>query len=609
MTNSAGITGIESHMKALEVGSEKPARALLSQRSIAAYTYTSLSNPSNDIRLLRLFPGVNEDPIIAQIDHARLIDRGSLTQPYLSQKYVDDIRESLPTGWEAFDTLGHRVLYFNTETESSTWQHPAVRDPMTSQENTFIRPAPDGNTDIPHYEALSYAWGSTESQEVIYVQNADGEHEKLLVTENLALALRHLRSTSTERTLWIDAICINQEDMEERNTQVQRMTSIYRLAHRVVVWLGPASHSSSLAMSTLEYLGEQVEIARGLYAYPSPQAVERHWYQDDVDLPYDVKTWEAVQVLLERPYFRRVWVMQEISLSNHRTIIQCGGDVISWMNMRKAVECLPARRNLPHHSFTNVMPWVLDLARYDARMPYDELSATMQARNCSNDRDRVYGLLGLMPEGLRERITPNYEITGGEVYRQATVAQIEFFQRLDTLRECGSHRAIDGPSWVPNLAIGHGIISFVRSAAGISRCYVGFDNPNVAEVSGLQVGTVNSVQEKEHWKLGEGIEHTKAWAYQDLDRDVYALTLCVMCVRERGRGFQGGNFPSLEEWKRFYYGEDEDTEKNDQGITQFFLGFIEGRIFSRTLFIMGDGRFGLGPETMKTGKLSLDGNT
>lgn len=118
------------------------------------------------------------------------------------------------------------------------------------------------------------------------------------------------------------------------------------------------------------------------------------------------------------------------------------------------------------------------------------------------------------------------------------------------------------------------------------------------------MGTVDFVQEREPCDLGEGIESTKNWAYQGLDRDVYALTLCGMTVKERWQG-SPGIVPSLDEWKRFYHGYDdslEDSDDTDNVITPLFLDYVERCIWSRTLFTAAHGQFGLGPETMQTGE-------
>ena len=85
------------------------------------------------------------------------------------------------------------------------------------------------------YEALSYVWGDTPGPSTIVLRD-----QHMHVTSNLESALRHLRFEDHHRILWIDALCINQDDLRERNHQVRQMRSIYQFATRVVVWLGPA---------------------------------------------------------------------------------------------------------------------------------------------------------------------------------------------------------------------------------------------------------------------------------------------------------------------------------------------------------------------------------
>lgn len=87
----------------------------------------------------------------------------------------------------------------------------------------------------PKYEALSYAWGSVTEKVAINCDN-----KELRVTLNCESALRHLRLQDQKRTLWVDAICIDQTSVEERNQQVRIMGEIYSTASRVTIWLGPA---------------------------------------------------------------------------------------------------------------------------------------------------------------------------------------------------------------------------------------------------------------------------------------------------------------------------------------------------------------------------------
>lgn len=96
------------------------------------------------------------------------------------------------------------------------------------------------------YECLSYVWGSVEDKRTIRVDDA-----QLAVTRNLDGALRRLRDPDLDRILWVDAVCINQDDLEERANQVQIMAMIYAYASRVIVWLGEEADGSKEAMELL----------------------------------------------------------------------------------------------------------------------------------------------------------------------------------------------------------------------------------------------------------------------------------------------------------------------------------------------------------------------
>ncbi|KAG9192732.1 hypothetical protein G6011_11466 [Alternaria panax] len=106
----------------------------------------------------------------------------------------------------------------------------------------------DMNSD-PKYECLSYAWGQDDHDRPIAINDST-----FLVSSTLYVALEHLRYRSQERRIWIDAICINQTNIPERNTQVAMMKKIYRNATRVVIWIGPATESSEQAMAFLKIM-------------------------------------------------------------------------------------------------------------------------------------------------------------------------------------------------------------------------------------------------------------------------------------------------------------------------------------------------------------------
>jgi Heterokaryon incompatibility protein (HET) len=111
----------------------------------------------------------------------------------------------------------------------------------------------------PYYEALSYAWGTKLASRFILV---DGK--RLSVTENLFSALHHLRRKHCHRLLWVDAICIDQSNLEERSQQVQIMDNIYQNATNVIVWLGPSTPESKLALRYLDFRMQLSHLPRAM---------------------------------------------------------------------------------------------------------------------------------------------------------------------------------------------------------------------------------------------------------------------------------------------------------------------------------------------------------
>lgn len=151
---------------------------------------------------------------------------------------------------------------------------------------------------IPLYEALSYTWDDIKDTTNIKIGRTG--IATLAITRNLYDALKDLRHQTVARTLWVDTICVNQSDLEERCRQVQRMSDIYTLARRVVVWLGPESRNSRLAMKLLRDLSSKVVIGR--YAElirPSLAAAdEPHWADREIPLPWSEEEFWAIKNIL-----------------------------------------------------------------------------------------------------------------------------------------------------------------------------------------------------------------------------------------------------------------------------------------------------------------------
>jgi Heterokaryon incompatibility protein (HET) len=106
--------------------------------------------------------------------------------------------------------------------------------------------------DGPAYTALSYAWGDSNDRRVVLVIE-----NQVIVTTSLESALYHLRHTSDVITLWVDALCINQSDHEEKIEAVQQMKRIYQDATQAIVWLGPSGEDSDTALEVMNEIGKE----------------------------------------------------------------------------------------------------------------------------------------------------------------------------------------------------------------------------------------------------------------------------------------------------------------------------------------------------------------
>ena len=158
--------------------------------------------------------------------------------------------------------------------------------------------------DNPSYETLSYVWGDASApQKIILLQN-----QFFPVTPNLESALRHLRREDCERTIWIDALCINQEDRAEKAVQVAKMELIYALTAHLFVWVGEANEAeeSDLGMETLRQVGEELK-ANSLWNVDLASVSLVKKFPEDVE-EFDPKPWVAVNQLFRRDWFERVWV-------------------------------------------------------------------------------------------------------------------------------------------------------------------------------------------------------------------------------------------------------------------------------------------------------------
>ena len=183
-----------------------------------------------------------------------------------------------------------------------------------------IRLQDDNSSVSTKFEALSYFWGNEEADRTLSIDNTP-----LSIKPNLETALRELSKGKVERLLWIDAICINQNDTDERNAQVRMMSSIYRSAARVIIWIGPrwTGGKSSAAEVIRDFANRQKDgatlqqLLTFLYKPDSIIKIEKNlrMFNEPGAIDYPGAHWPALVDFFDRPWWRRVWVRYVLSHS------------------------------------------------------------------------------------------------------------------------------------------------------------------------------------------------------------------------------------------------------------------------------------------------------
>lgn len=367
----------------------------LSMDGMPKYQHRPLAG--DDIRLIKLQPGNFADDLYAEIVQCRLETASS--KPEQSLLSTTEVDKTLPQGWRSFRTPEGRWLYDN-------WKQPyqyyhlclsslseELRESLQFEsDSTGQKSAIERDQ---HYEALSYVWGDPTPRDVLFVTDAlDVKITFCLpITSNLSSALRHLRHEQRIRLLWVDAVCINQHDHPERNTQVLRIAHIFRSAWRVIVWLGEASNDSGPALKTLQYLAEQIEISQDRWIHSPPGSREPQWNNFDVKLPYGDAEWTSLALLFARAWFERLWVMQEIAVANASAIVQCGYDTMLYYYLRRAIVGLHIRSGAPQ-SVLRQASLNVELSYGPRNLSVWDLTFTARSHRCSVPHDKIYGLLG-----------------------------------------------------------------------------------------------------------------------------------------------------------------------------------------------------------------------
>ena len=338
--------------------------------------------------------------------------------------------------------------------------------------------------EAPRYEALSYAWRDLKGTDIpaeagmplldrivagvqfIFNQKPLPSHTSLSsdqisidgqcfkLAPNLARCIRRLRTWAGSLIIWIDAICIDQSNIPERNEQVQKMRLIYRGAQKVRIWLGEEYDDSGLALRFAKKVSDE-----------STKLALRKLIQD----PASVQGLVALGRLFSRPYWKRVWVVQEIICAKD-IIVHCGPDSISWSDLSTASTQLNNNHYFLALVFHTSLGRVGDLVRGGpaglklgtglsangefARNNLFELLLTHEIKLSTDPKDRIYALVGISTAQNDPNFVLDYSRSTREVYTSTVEYLLKTTSSLNIICCSKPGSKIDGlPTWVPDWTI------------------------------------------------------------------------------------------------------------------------------------------------------------
>ncbi|KIW08198.1 uncharacterized protein PV09_01128 [Verruconis gallopava] len=509
------------------------------------------------------------------------------------------------------------------------------------------------------YDALSYTWGD----KIYHAIECNGK--MLRIQENAWLALHALRRPNEVRKLWVDAICINQDDTDERSRQVLLMRQIFQQATIVIVWLGPESSGTKNVFDLLGTLSkarasEELEkqsqpfTTQDLLTARLPGRTEQAW--TDLDMFY----WQT--------WFTRVWIIQEMAVAQ-TIIFRCGRHLCTYDDLEAASNyivshSLTALTGVDPSKFIRLSQFRQDYQQRNPDSACIDLILCRARQSYSTDaRDKVFGVLGLIRQSRTPLpLTPTYTQSYGRVYIDTARLIIENSKSLDVLSATDDHRSslIDElPSWVPDWEVSHPRFSpFCTAKAfahwqasgnlepslefstdGLRLGAVGFlvDAVNHVSDSFLEFSPVpggdisaHNVTKIVNWssKLKSIANNTvdfyaqqrwRQWERIAMNLGIYPNESAVMDVFARTitADYDFGSTSSLEmykSWKRIWeYAttyEGNKIEKAYDGMTSAELAnamkFLEAHrkaSFGRRLFTTTRGFMGIGPNRLRRGML------
>ncbi|OQU97067.1 hypothetical protein CLAIMM_03068 [Cladophialophora immunda] len=407
-------------------------------------------------------------------------------------------------------------------------------EPGVTDDPIRCRLLPSSLEGNPSYECISYVWDGLPGSATIVC-----EGQLVEIKANLYAALKALRYANKVRTIWVDALCINQRDDAEKSQQVPLMAQIYGRARLVLLWLGTSQSITEQAFDKLRLLamfwGQRV--AQGADKIKNPDEQKR-WLIDDrsylddksvfditrepaalhqgtAKLPHPLQMgdkcgsqwfefdnlvlWEAVDNLFASPFFSRAWIVQEVALAQD-ALIQCGRFSLPWQIFQNAHN---GRIYLTFYKSRSTIGTLLHgvptakMARHWFRHPdytidFACVVGLFGFSKASDPRDYIYAALGMVK--VDHGILPNYQKDVEQVYLEAATQMISqgqdlFLWRSNNPPQRKRYKTL--PTWVPDWSVEDDPYCWYHPSPKFWKCL-----PNYFTINERRLGVVTHFLDK-----------------------------------------------------------------------------------------------------------------
>jgi hypothetical protein len=246
--------------------------------------------------------------------------------------------------------------------------------------------------DNPTYDALSYEWGDASQLKALQLNGS-----RILVRENLWDALDSLRDEKYPKALWVDFLCIDQNNIAEKNKQVPLMAFIFRRAQQAIIWLG--SHQQPVDEQHEKKLGYTKNVD------------QRAKHAAEIELEY------FMHRLVHEEYWKRAWIIQEVGMASKITV-NYGSGSMEWKDFIKLLNWY--REQNPNDAATQAILKLDNMRRskFSQTESFSLQNLVDEFRDafCELPHDKVYAFIGLANDTIDNEIPVNYQQSESEVY-------------------------------------------------------------------------------------------------------------------------------------------------------------------------------------------------